>query len=120
MSTTYTAKCRRCSGTGVWFESGFCFGCNGSGVKTITRYTAEEKAAKRTLAERTHGALERIKTRTRELADGRRNSRLEWYAQYGFIALREREPERFAKMLDSLDAGRLDDVIHALAKYYRG
>lgn len=119
MGTTYTVKCRRCSGTGIWFEAGLCFGCNGAGVKTATRYTAEEKAAKRALAERSYGALKRITTRTRELAGGRRNSRLEWDARYGFTTLRDREPERFAKMLDSLDAGRLDDVIHALAKYYR-
>lgn len=125
MSTTYTVKCSRCSGTGVYGgmtaagRGGECFGCNGSGVKTVTRYTAEEKAAMQALKLRTDHALEQIKARTRELS-GRRNSNQEWDALYGFVALRDADPERYVRMLDSLDAGRLDEVIHALVKYYRG
>lgn len=125
MSTTYTAKCRRCNGTGVWSSAtgGLCFRCNGRGVVTITRYTADEKAAMRSLLlrmgqVRTSQALAQIKARTQELS-GTRNSDLEHESRCGLLALRENDPERYVKMLDSLDAGRLDEVIHSLVEYHR-
>lgn len=117
MSTTYTVKCRRCSGTGVYGNTGVCFGCDGTGRLTCTRYTPAEKAAISARRLRTTRALEQIKARAQELAG--KNSRFEWDVRYGFTALRDSEPERFTKMLDSLDAGRLDHVIDALAAYHR-
>lgn len=118
MSTTYTVKCRRCSGTGVYGNTGICFGCNGTGIKTCVRRTPQEKADQRALQLRTSHALEQIKSRTRERS-GQKNSRLETDARHGFTALRDNEPDRFRRMLNSLEAGRLDDVIDALARYHR-
>ena len=123
MSSTYTIRCRRCGGTGAYEgmtaagRGGVCFGCMGSGRKTVIRYTAEEKAAMQQFTARVASAREQVKARSRELG-GRRNSDLEWSASYGFGRLRDEEPERFERMLASVEAGRLDAVIHHLAAYY--
>ncbi|MEU0098237.1 hypothetical protein [Streptomyces sp. NPDC006267] len=125
MSTTYTVKCVRCGGTGVYDgmtaagRGGECFGCNGTGRKTVTRYTAEEKATLRARKLRFDRALELVQRRSKALAATAGSVDLEDAAFYGFLALRDGEPDRFLKMLDALDAGRLDDVIHCLAKYRR-
>lgn len=125
MATKYTVKCRRCNGTGIWTgwtpagRGGECFGCDGTGSLVITRYTVEEKAAIQDRLRRRNDAYTAIDSRARELGKQVGDSELRWDATYGFAALEEQEPERYAKMLDSLDAGRLDEVINALAAYYR-
>lgn len=125
MATTYTAKCLRCNGTGIWTgwtpagRGGECFGCDGTGVKRITRYTAAEKAERQKRLGQRSRSLKLISDRARELGNERGDTDLMWDAEYGFAALESREPDRFATMLAALEAGRLDDVIHALAAYYR-
>lgn len=125
MATTYTVKCRRCNGTGVYTgwtvagRGGECFGCDGTGSKLITRYTADEKAAIQERLGRRKRCLKLISARARELGTATKDSELMWDAEYGFAALESREPDRFATMLAALEAGRLDDVIRALAAYYR-
>jgi hypothetical protein len=125
MSTTYTVKCRRCNGTGVWTgwtpagRGGECFGCDGTGLKVITRYTAAEKAAIQERTQRRSRSLKLISARARELGTAAKDPELMWDAEYGFAALESREPERFGAMLSALESGRLDDVIRALADYYR-
>lgn len=125
MSTTYTAKCKRCNGTGVWTgwtpagRGGECFGCDGTGLKVITRYTAAEKAERQERLGRRSRSLALITERGRELGTERGDAELMWDAEYGFAALEDRDPGRYAKMLDSLEAGRVDDVVDALAAYYR-
>ncbi|MCX4596064.1 hypothetical protein OG819_42385 [Streptomyces sp. NBC_01549] len=125
MATTYTIKCRRCSGTGVYTgwtvagRGGECFGCDGTGSKLITRYTAAEKAAIQERTQRRSRSLKLISSRGRELGTAAKDAELMWDAEYGFAALEDREPDRFAVMLDAVEAGRLDAVIHALVAYYR-
>jgi len=124
MSTKYTITCRRCGGTGAYNgmtaagRGGVCFGCDGRGVKTVTRYTAEEKAARELFAQRIADARAQVKARARELGGGRRNSELETSANYAFGYLRDEAPDRFLRMLDSVEAGRLDDVVRHLAAYW--
>lgn len=119
MATTVTTECRRCNGTGIWAGRGECFGCNAAGTRTHARYTADEKAARKLLAARTISARDLVKARACELAGGRRNSDLEWDANYGFGRLRDEEPERFLRMLDSVEAGRVDSVVHGLVAFYQ-
>lgn len=125
MSTTYTVKCKRCNGTGVWTgwtpagRGGECFGCDGTGLKAITRYTAAEKAERQQHLGRRSRSLTLITERGREIGAEQGDAELMWDAEYGFAALESHEPDRFVKMLATLEAGRLDDVIYALVAYYR-
>lgn len=114
MATTVTTKCRRCNGTGIWAGRGECFGCNTAGVRTNTRYTAAEKAERARFQARFSAARETTKTYAATL-----DSDTQWNADYGFLHLRDDEPDRFAKLLDSVEAGRVADVVLALAEYER-
>lgn len=113
MATTYKKKCGRCNGTG-FFSRGFCFRCQGATTVTITRYTAAEKAERARYAARHAAAYDAIvRTRHTWLAP---QDRVHLYGAFDLLEMRD--PDRFAKMLDSLDAGRLHDVINALVAYY--
>lgn len=121
----YQKKCGRCGGTGIYSDRcGGCFNCGGtrafpgSGVVTVTVYTAEEKASRKLLFARASAAYRTVREAALAMRDaGELSVQDEWFADQGVSELREREPERFAKMLDSLDAGRVTDVVKALAAY---
>lgn len=116
MATTYEQKCRRCRGTGQYANRGFCFRCHGGGIIDVTRYTPAEKAERIRYAARRTAAVNALhygvaKQKDWQTAEVRLN------IPVGFDLLEMNEPERFAKMLDSLEAGRVYDVAIALAAY---
>lgn len=113
MATTVTTKCKRCNGTGVWMGRGECFGCNMAGVRTHIRYTATEKAEK----DARQARVSAVRNAIWSWAEANLSKLDRWDAQDGYIALRDREPERFEKLLASVEAGRLEDVVRALVAY---
>lgn len=113
MATKVTTKCRRCDGTGIWAGRGECFGCNMSGTRTHTRYTKAEKNERATAKAREESAREAVYKFAATL-----DQDTEWSARYGFLDLRDSAPERFVKLLKSVESGRVADVTHALAHYY--
>lgn len=130
MATQVTENpCRRCSGTGTWGgvggRGGWCFRCQGAGSVTYTRYTAQEKAEFKARWDRRMAALETVKAFAARLdeslgltsasREGNHGSLSVW----GFNRLADSEPERFDKMLASLDEGRVYDVVRALAEYFK-
>lgn len=125
MPTKTVETCRRCSGTGIWFGRGWCFRCQGVGRVTITRFTAQEKADFTTHWERRMAALEAVKAFAARLDERLGLTRVSpegahiLLSVWGFNRLEETEPERFRAMLDSLDEGRLYDVVRALADYFK-
>jgi hypothetical protein len=115
---TYQKRCGRCGGSGFWFDRGLCFNCRGAGQVTVTVRTAEEKAASKTLFERATRAYQTVRETAAALYEaGKMDYEAAWYAEHGVNELREREPERYAKMLDSLDAGRIEETVIALSVY---
>lgn len=122
---TYEKKCGRCGGTGIFSERcGGCFNCGGNrsvpgtGRVTVYVYTAEEKAASKLHFERSTRARQIVRETAKALyvAD-QMTAEAGWYAEQGVSELREREPERFAKMLDALEAGRIEDTVIALSQF---
>lgn len=114
-------KCGRCRGTGIYSQyvarvhagaPGGCLQCDGEGRFRIS--TPEEIAAEkvaRSAAVRRSGALDQINLALADLDDIRVT------AMNGRERLERCEPERFAKMIESVHAGRLEDVITALVSY---
>lgn len=113
MTTSTSARqCRRCSGTGQ-ASGGQCFRCDGIGIdpgpRVDSRTPDEIAAARREIA---------LRETLRQAVTGRpRNEQFD--IRDGADALKVREPVRYAKMLDSLHAGRYDAVADALLTYYR-
>jgi hypothetical protein len=130
MATEVTEDpCRRCGGTGIWggvggLRGGWCFRCQGAKTVTYTRYTAQEKADMRARWDRRMAALETVKDFAVRLDEslGLTSASLEGahisLSVWGFNCLEQKEPERFAKMLDSLEEGRVYDVVRALRDYF--
>lgn len=122
MATTYEKTCPRCSGTGVYGNRGWCFCCMGAKVITITVYTPAERADRKRYAARriaAHAAITDMAARidTEYGHTAATDNRLSDWSVWGFGRLESDEPERFAKMLDAIDDGRLYDVTVALARY---
>lgn len=130
MATEVTEDpCRRCSGTGIWGgvggqRGGWCFRCQGAKTVTYTRYTAQEKADMKARWNRRMAALEIVKTfaarldESLGLTSASREGSHASLSVWGFNRLESDEPDRFAKMLDSLDEGRVYDVVRALRDYF--
>lgn len=131
MATEVTEDpCRRCGGTGIWGgvggqRGGWCFRCQGAKTVTYTRYTAQEKADMKTRWNRRMAALEIVKVSAARLDESLGLTRASregahiLLSVWGFNTLADKEPERFDKMLDSLDEGRVYDVVRALADYFK-
>lgn len=123
MATTYEKTCGRCSGTGLFFDRGFCFNCWGAKTVTVTVYTPAERADRKRYATRRIAAVYAIKDMAARIDTERGCNPADVeglfrdWSMWGFGRLETDEPERFAKMLDSIDAGRLYDVTIALADY---
>ncbi len=110
-----TRKCGRCRGTGMWRPLKVCLRCDGTGEIAIV--SAADRAAAKAVADRRYAALLKIQARAAE-RDECRNGSVAGETTWGFNLLEEREPERFATCLDSIEAGRLDSVIDALVAYF--
>lgn len=122
---TYQKKCGRCGGDGWYSQThGGCFNCGGtrtvpgSGVVTVYVYTAEEKAASKLRAERYLRCMQIVRETASVLYDAdQMSAEAGWYAEQGVRELRDREPERYERLLASLEAGRLEETVIALSKY---
>lgn len=107
-------RCRRCGGSGQ-FSHGQCFNCLGAGFTT-----PQPKATPRhTISpSRRAATITAIRTRATEL-DGFRNGPTETETSWARSLLEDNEPSRFERLVISVEAGRIDDVISALIGYYR-
>jgi hypothetical protein len=106
-TATRTRKCTRCQDangipTGI-VRGGECFLCGGHGHYTREIVTAEAKQAGRRRA----AAIEAL----------RQDARYGWREQQARIDLEERTPERHAKLIESVMAGRVDAVVSGLVAY---
>lgn len=121
---TYTRKCSRCDGTGTYpvpgGRTGDCWGCtNSEGPRGyVVVRTGEDKAQYDANMAFVHRFASTVRMRATEIApepdaSGTYASR----AKDGLWALAQREPERVSRLRASVEAGRLDDVIRALAAY---
>jgi len=114
-----TRQCTRCAGTGM-IEShvphkgipGLCLTCDGAGH--VVPPTAEARAKKQAGRD----ACER-ETRLRMLLKTSVDADRRALVLAAVTELETREPGRYAKMLDSLDAGRTEAVIEHLVTYLR-
>src|SRR4051812_49069616 len=114
MATKVTEDpCRRCGGSGIWAEfgglrGGWCFRCQGAGSVTFTRYPAQEKADMKARGARRVAALESVKAFAARLDESlglTRTSREGAHillSVWGFNRLEQKDPDRFAAMLDAL------------------
>ena len=117
-----TRKCRRCAGTGMTgfghVEGGVCFGCKGEGVVARDMRTPEQKRAEMTGFVRRNAlvaALNDYATQTFGVGSDEA-----CFTAWGRDHLEQADPTRHAKLLDSVEAGRLESVIAALVTYYQG
>lgn len=107
---------RRCNDGVVTLASGMpttCMTCMGTGRVPSAADQFEIDSAQRRGAE----LLAVLRARC-EVRDGRRNGDIQFEADSGLSLLREREPHRVAKLLDSIEGGRVDAVIDALRVYF--
>lgn len=108
-----TQSCTRCEGTGGYeLTNGAvvdCVACVGTGTRVIL--SRAEKAVRDKAWKMRCRALEAVKVRSRGMGD----DRFQDAVRRGFDRLETEEPTRLVKLQCSLDAGRLDDVVQALA-----
>jgi hypothetical protein len=112
---TYQKQCGRCGGSRQ-FRGGTCFNCRGTGEVTVHVYTAEEKHANAVAFQRAQDAL----TALREFAAGELGREQGYDMATAFGHLRDHAPERFAKLLTSVESGNVRPVATALLTYYTG
>lgn len=107
--------CRRCKGTGtfhIWSGPVGCRNCGATGKVPSTRDRRRIEAA----SQNYHRLIKAMRTRAEE-RDGRRNGRIEFESHQGFGLLEQNEPHRLPALFQSLEAGRVDDVIDMLIAY---
>lgn len=127
--TTQTPKtCRRCSGSKVpgyvtvGWTMGICWRCNGSGWEPKPLTKEEREANKRFAAVRKAAFVELdvalARSSQREVPTlGAMPLSLREAVEEAYAILERDEPERYRRMLESLAAGRGDDVVRALVAY---
>jgi hypothetical protein len=112
MAATRTRKCTRCQDsngvpTGIVL-GGECFQCRGAGNVTREVVTADAKAAGRRRAQ----AVATLRAATAALPNRTRCTLMDSRSH-----LEETAPERHARLVESVLAGRTDAVIAALTAY---
>lgn len=115
-------KCNRCRGTGIYSQyvrrvhmgaPGVCLECDGAGRARIsTPQEIADAAAAKKVAERRSRLLEQLKSVIMPDHDNRA------FALIAIDRLQTLEPERYQRMLDSVEAGRIADVVRHLVAYY--
>jgi hypothetical protein len=110
---TYQKQCGRCGGS-RYVRGGVCFNCRGAGEVTVIVYTAEEKRANADAFQRAQDALGTL----RAFAATELNKQDGWDMATAFGHLRDHSPERFARLLTSVESGHARTVAHALLAYY--
>jgi hypothetical protein len=107
--------CRRCKGTGtfhIWSGPVGCRNCNATGKVPSARDRRRIQEADQNY----YRLIKAMRTRAEE-RDGRRNGRIEFESHQGFGLLEQNEPHRLPALFQSLEAGRIDDVIDMLIAY---
>ena len=107
--------CRRCKATGTFHLPNGpvqCRNCSGTGKVPSPRDRRRFEAANR----KYYGLIKAMRTRAEE-RDGRRNGRIEFESHQGFGLLEQNEEHRLPTLFQSLEAGRIDDVIDMLIAY---
>lgn len=107
--------CRRCKGTGtahIWSGPVGCRNCGATGEVPSTRDRRRIEAANQNF----YRLIKAMRVRAEE-RDGRRNGRIEFESHQGFGLLEQNEPQRLPALFQSLEAGRVDDVIDMLIAY---
>jgi hypothetical protein len=111
----------RCQGTGGFeLANGNVVPCAGCSRGYLIIYTAAERAALKQASSMRLKTVNIIKRRATELAKdmpGMRGALFADTVRQGFGILADEEPERLAKLYQSIENGRLDDVIHSLHSY---
>lgn len=115
-------KCRRCSGTGIYSEfvrrvhmgaPGVCLKCDGAGRARIpTAQEIADAATAKKIADRQFRLLDQLKSVIMPDHDNCA------FALIAIDRLRTLEPERYRQMLNSVEAGRVTDVVTHLVAYY--
>lgn len=112
-----TRKHTYCGGTGtITLASGApatCMGCSGTGRVPV--YTAAQKRENERTAQRHMNAQAQIKACARSLAE--RVDNVEYLATSGMDHLHMHEPHRMEKLYQSVENGRVLDVVRALCTY---
>jgi len=107
--------CRRCNGTGEFSRThGVCFNCQGAGFTYPTAKTAPRHDVS---SARRMATINTIRTRAVE-RDGMRNGPIETETSWARSLLEDNEPARFERLVASVEAGRVDNVIEALRAYH--
>jgi hypothetical protein len=107
--------CRRCKGTGtfhIWSGPVECRNCTGTGKVPSARDRRRIREADQSY----YRLIKAMRTRAEE-RDGRRNGRIEFESHQGFGLLEQNEPHRLPALFQSLEAGRVDEVIDLLIAY---
>lgn len=107
--------CRRCKGTGIfhiWSGPIDCRNCGGTGKIPSVRDSRRLGEA----SDRRNRLVKAMYARAEE-RDGRRNGSTHSKTRQGQSLLEQDEPHRLPALLDSLEAGRVDEVIDALIAY---
>lgn len=106
-----------CAGTGnITLASGApatCMGCAGTG--RIPAYSKAQRTELERTARRHMNALARIKAYAATLAA--RVDNVEYMVSSGLDHLGTREPHRMVRLYDSIESGRVADVVRALYDY---
>jgi hypothetical protein len=108
-------SCRRCKGTGtfhIWSGPVGCRNCSATGKVPSTR----DRRRIREADQNYYRLIKAMRGRAEE-RDGRRNGRIEFESHQGFGLLEQNEPHRLPALFQSLEAGRIDDVIDMLVAY---
>lgn len=120
--------CRRCAGSqvpgyvSVGWTMGICWRCNGSGWEPKPLTKEERKANKQFAAMRKAAFVELdaavASSPQQEVPTlGALPLSLREAVEEAYAILERDEPERYRRMLESLAAGRGDDVVRALVAY---
>jgi hypothetical protein len=107
--------CPRCNGTGIYRTRrgpDTCYRCNGTAEVPSVRDQRRIDAANRVC----YRLIKAMRVRAEE-RDGRRNGRIEFESHQGFGLLEENERHRLPALFQSLEAGRVDEVIDMLIAY---
>jgi hypothetical protein len=107
--------CRRCKATGTFHLPNGpveCRNCSGTGKVP----SARDRRRIREADQNYYRLIKAMRVRAEE-RDGRRNGRIEFESHQGFGLLEQNEPHRLPALFQSLEAGRIDDVIDMLIAY---
>ena len=108
-------RCRRCNGTGEFSRAhGVCFSCQGAGFTILaTKIRPNSVSHDRRIA-----TIDAIRAYATNL-DGFSNGPIEAETSWSRAHLESHVPDRFERLVSSVEAGRIKEVVDALREYHR-